>query len=155
MLLACQQAPVRHDAASRPRDAAIAIDATVSPATIDAGVRACARDEPGTRAFRFGTLTAPAGWCWRRTAEGDDMGGILVDDHARVRMSYDELAFGDKVGDACKAGNAIRDAKSHGVAYRTCTLAGGRHCYSFRGLANLCTETAEDLDLTPMLAPKR
>jgi hypothetical protein len=155
VLLACQQTrtPAHHDDAARARDAMV-IDAALAP-SVDAGTVPCRGDDSATRTFYFGTLTAPAGWCWRRTEEGDDMSGVLLDDHTRVRMRYDELAHRDTVPDTCKGGRAIRDAAHNGIAYRTCTLADGRHCYTFHGLANVCTESAEDLDLTATLAKKR
>ncbi|HTR49790.1 MAG TPA: hypothetical protein VMJ10_03720 [Kofleriaceae bacterium] len=127
--------PPARDAARGPADAAI--DASA----------ACA-GAPTSHRFRFGTLAAPPGWCWQRTAEGDDQSGVVLDDTGRIRARYFELSFGEQVGDACdahRAGvHAVRDGRAAGVAYRTCELDGGRRCFSFHGEANLCTEPPED-----------
>ncbi|HUJ60605.1 MAG TPA: hypothetical protein VLX92_19020 [Kofleriaceae bacterium] len=156
-LAACEGEPAASRAVARgaapvARDAARVVVA-------DAARDGCRAGEPVVHAFRFGTLAAPAGWCWRRTAEGDDLSGVVLDDQGRVRARYDELAFDGKVGDACARGRAIRAATQRGVAYRACELADGRHCVSFHGQANLCSEPPDDTfslhDLIATLGPAR
>nr|HEX4317128.1 hypothetical protein [Kofleriaceae bacterium] len=125
------------------------VDATPGDAAppVDAGPAACGSTESPTLGFPFGSLSLPTGWCWRRTAEGDDLSGIVVDDHARVRANYTTLAHGDKVGDSCDARRpdlrAASDAHARGLAFRSCQLDDGHHCISFHGAANICTVLPE------------
>jgi hypothetical protein len=79
-------------------------------------------------------------------------------------VRYYELSFAEKLGDACDphrpGARAFRDESAHGVTFRSCELDDGRHCFSFHGLANMCTELPEDpsfspLDMIRALAPKQ
>ena len=152
VVAACHREPHRGD----PADATIATPA-VAPradaAIADAGIDAAPPCPPDatTHAFRFGTLSVPAGWCWRRTSEGDDLSGVVLDDAGRTRLTFDQLAFDERVGDACAKASGSHDAH----AYRTCELADGRHCASFHGAANVCGEAAVLADVLRTLAPKR
>jgi hypothetical protein len=140
---------VRRDAAAKAIDAP-AIDAPV-------GERPCGAAEAASHKFRFGTLTAPTGWCWRRTAEGDDQSGVVVDADARIRFRYFELSFDEKLGDSCD----VHRPGVHGIhdagTGRTCQLDDGRHCASFHGVANICTVAPEaaGFSLDELIATKR
>jgi hypothetical protein len=157
LAMACRggSTPGRDASAHRARDAALApsIDAPIADAA-----RTC--DTP-THTFRFGTLSAPPGWCWHRTAEGDDLSGVVVDAQGRVRLRWDELAFDAKVDDACdpkrRGVHDVHDLLAQGVPYRTCMLADGHRCWSFRGLANVCAEPGMELGVDPIgtLVPRR
>lgn len=108
---------------------------------VDAGP-ACASSE---HRFRVGTLTAPPGWCWHRTAEGDDQSGVLRDPAGRIRARFTELSFAERVGDPCEASPARTLGKT---TYRICARDTSRHCLTFHGLANLCTVPPEAPDLS-------
>jgi len=133
---------------SPPRDAARVSPDAVPPDAVPPDAPLACVGAATSHRFRFGTLAAPPGWCWRRTAEGDDQSGVVLDEGGRIRVRYYELSFDEKVDDACdahRAGvHAVRAGRAAGVAYRACEVDGGRHCFSFHGLANLCTEPPED-----------
>lgn len=147
---ASPSAPVPSAPPAPRRDASIAAPAGEHHAP-------CQPDEQRSHRFAFGSLSAPEHWCWRRTEEGDDLSGVLLDAAGRVRAHYTALAFGAKVGDACDAQrpgvHGARSGRADGIAYRTCDLDDGRRCYSFYGAANVCLEprAAGDADTVKLL----
>ncbi len=110
-------------------------------ASITTAAKTCDTDGP----FPFGRFSLSAGWCWERTEEGDDQGGVLLDERGRIRMRYEALSHGEHVGDACaptrKDIGWVRSEKSGGVSFRWCDIGDreGHQCFSFGGAANLCT----------------
>jgi hypothetical protein len=138
LLVGCRcEPPARPVVADASPDARL-IDARQVAPQIDAHP-AC---EP--RAFSFGTFEVPAGWCWRRTAEGDDLSGELDDDHDVARMTYQQLAHGEQVDDVCRKRPERTSERSEtvaGVRVHACVLANGHHCYAFPN-TNMCTTDA-------------
>lgn len=132
-------------AAGAPADAA---GAPADPGALDAWARC-----DGDHAFPFGRFTLPAGFCFERTGEGDDLGGVLYDGEHRVRMRYFELAHGAQVGDACRPRperRSVRTETSGNVRFSICDFSDGRQCFSFGGQANLCTEGSVTDGFSPL-----
>jgi hypothetical protein len=136
-----------------PKPAPIAAPVAIDAALPDAAIPLCPADAT-VHKFRFGTLSVPDGWCWQRSAEGDDQSGTVFDDKHHVQLTFTQMSFDENVGDAC-AGKHARDVRIGGVRYTVCELAGGRSCASFHGAANVCGDAKTLESVLATLAPKR
>jgi hypothetical protein len=95
-----------------------------------------------------GTIALPAGLCARRVGEGDDLSTEVVDLENRVRARVTRIAHGAPVGDACGDDVvSVEERTIRGHRARVCTRTGGRRCYAFPSVANLCSATASDVAL--------
>lgn len=155
----------RDGAPPTPRPIAATRDANEARDAGSADVAAAAPCASDASPFSFGRFQIPQGWCWRRTAEGDDLSGVLVDAGGRVRVRYFALAHGERVGDACAPDRPglkwARDDRVRGIAFRYCEIddPAPRTCFAFHGAANLCTDPSvadgfSALDLIRTLAPR-
>ncbi|HEY3803283.1 MAG TPA: hypothetical protein VGL61_11780 [Kofleriaceae bacterium] len=154
VVVACEGSAPPSQVKPAPVAPPVAADAAIADAAIaDAAIAACP-DYNTVHKFRFGTLSAPAGSCWRRTAEGDDQSGVLTDGANHVQLTYTQMSFDENVGDACR-GKPARDVRIGAVRYTVCELGSDRTCASFHGAANVCGDAKTLESVLQTLAPKR